>query len=60
MDPGIFTADVGFPFVVVPVRFQGEGFMEALVKELVMGEYDMAADVKELWGIQTLVIAASR
>jgi hypothetical protein len=44
----LLAADVGDALVGVPVLVAGQGLVDAVVKVLVVGEDDMAADVVEL------------
>ena len=48
--PEVLVAHVGDTLVCVPVGLVGEGFVDAVVEVLVVGEDDMAADVVELGG----------
>jgi hypothetical protein len=44
-DPEVLAADVGDALVLVPVFFGGEGFVDAVVKILVVGKYDVTAHI---------------
>lgn len=47
-DPEVPEADVRDTLVLVPVRRLGQGLVEAVVKVLVVGEDDVAANIEEL------------
>lgn len=46
-NPAALVADVGNTLVFIPVFVSGEGFLEAVVEILVVGEDDMASYVEE-------------
>lgn len=47
-DPFIVTADVGDTLVTVPVLIAGEGFVDAVIEVLVVGEDNVTTDIVEL------------
>jgi hypothetical protein len=47
-DPNALVADVRDALVLIPVVRLGQGFVEAVVKVLVVREDDVAANIKEL------------
>ena len=47
-DPEVLAADVRDSLVGVPIRLFWQGLVDAVVKVLVVGEDDMAADIVEL------------
>lgn len=55
-DPQALVADVGDALMGVPVAFVGKSLVDAVVKVLVVGEDDVAANIVELAGVSTDVL----